>query len=636
MCGISGYISSQEPVNSSNILRMTQAIKHRGPDDEGYLCVTDSQFVSYSGKDSVVSIKQQFPALNPDVKSKIAVGFRRLSIMDLSDKGHQPMTDHDVCITFNGELYNYQAIKSQLIQFGYVFKGNSDTEVVLKSYLHWGIQMVDFFNGMFAIAIVDLRAQKTFLIRDRIGIKPLFYFKNATHISWCSEIKGILEAEWVRPEINLKGLAMNFQFKTTPPPLTCFQKIYSVPPACILAISHQDLSSSLYHYWNIPNGQKEKTNITYEDAINALEDKLNNILSLQLQCDVPLICMMSGGIDSSLLTALAHSQDPTLSCYTMGIDGSGKGLDELPQAKKMAKKLAIKQYIQQVQEADVMENALNYLSHFEEPYNDLDVFFTSSKFLRQQGFKVVISGNGADEIFGGYGYNLNLKKWQTIQRLRVFKPLLPSFGNKIKKLKYYSSLQTIGQYFQSTTGGFRDHEIDKLMPSIGLKEIQKWTSPFIAEKDFESAYEGLFYYDLKYSVGAHHVYHDDICAMRYGVEMRFPYLDHELIELVASFPLSYRYDGKTAKPLLRSLATPYIEPENLTMKKKGFVLPQDEIMNSNKDLKDFVAKQILFLKSTDIFNNDEINLILNKEKARKHYSQTWQLVSTAIWLQKYY
>lgn len=634
MCGISGYLIKGSSVKAANIIKINDAIKHRGPDDEGFVLLQDKQFKSYSGNDSVPAIKDTYPRLEESLNTTLSLGFRRLSILDLSEKGHQPMINNNVCITFNGEIYNFKVLRKVLQEAGYNFDTATDTEVVLKAYQHWGIGMVERLNGMFAIAIVDLALGKTYLIRDRLGIKPLFYFQDETHITWCSEMKGILKADWVQAKMNMDGLILNYQFKSSVAPSTCFQDIYALPPAHILSVDMAKLQIDIKQYWEIPTGISQNQ-MSQDDVVARLTEKLSHITALQMQADVPLISMMSGGIDSTLVTALAHEQDPTISCYTLSIDGSGNGADELPQAQDMAKRLGIKQYVQHITEQDIVDNAINHLSHFEEPYNSLDVIFNAAHYLQQNGFKVILSGNGADEVFGGYGYNLNLLKWKKLRRYSFMASLLPNGDPKFRRLKYYLSLKNIGQYFLSTTGGLRDRDIASLIKQTNLNQIQALTKPFIAKEHFTSDYEGLFYYDLKYSVGAHHVYHDDMCAMRYSVEMRYPFLDHELIEMVAALPLSLRYNGKINKPLLRHVATNYIQDSNLKMGKKGFNLPQDVALEHNKDLQQFVKEHIDFLKTTGIFESSAIDNVINEAKQKQYYQYVWQLVSTAVWMKTY-
>ncbi|MFT3904540.1 MAG: asparagine synthase (glutamine-hydrolyzing) [Niabella sp.] len=633
MSGISGYIVKGEPVKAENIMRMTEAIRHRGSDDEGYVCVGESGMLSYAGKDSMPEVQVKYPLINPDLQTSLALGFRRLATLDLSTQSHQPMCADSVAITFNGEIYNYQELRKKLEKEGQHFLSDGDAEVVLKAYLVWGIDMIGRLNGMFAITIVDLKLQTTFLIRDRLGIKPLFYYVDEKHITWCSEIKGILQVDWISPMLDMRGLILNYQFKSSVAPYSCFQNIYELSPGSYMTIDHDNLFVRHFSYWQIPVRQPI-LNVDKNTAVEMVKDKLKSVVRLQRCSDAPFISMMSGGIDSTLLTSLAFSQDNTLPCYTMSFDGSGNGMDELPQSRKMVERLGIKQqFVQQISDEDVVQNAIEYTSHFEEPYVAVDVVFNAAHFLNEKGFKVVLSGNGADAAFAGGGLYLN--RWKQRQRFSFIRNFIPPFHDYLKKIRYHLNMPRVGDYYLSTTGGMRNYTIAALQNKYGLQDIQHFTHPFISEENFANDYEALFYYEVKYSVGAHHVYHDDICAMRFGVEMRYPYLDHELLELVACLPVSYRYDGQVSKPLLRELAAPFIDPENLRMSKKAFTLPLTRIMEQNRAFQHFVQEQIRFLKTTGLFNPKAIDGII-AEGGRTHlYRHTWQLVSTAIWMQKY-
>ncbi len=241
MCGISGYYSFHKSISSTNILEMNQAIRHRGPDDEGFWMYNTDEGISFSGNDSTQKIKEQFPVLK-DGNSNIALGFRRLSIIDLSEKGHQPMLSENeqIIITFNGEIYNFKKLRKELESLGYSFHSSSDTEVILKAYQEWGSSSFAKLDGMFAICIVDLISQKLILARDRVGMKPLFYHLGKEGLVWASEIKALLKNEWVKPEINWNGVYTNFLFQTTLAPQTCFQHIFSLEPASFMTIDLKD------------------------------------------------------------------------------------------------------------------------------------------------------------------------------------------------------------------------------------------------------------------------------------------------------------------------------------------------------------------------------------------------------------
>lgn len=250
MCGINGYYSFHRSISSKNILEMNQAIRHRGPDDEGFWLYEEGKGRSFSGIDSTEMVKNQFPALGTE-DSDIALGFRRLSIIDLSEKGHQPMLSENeqVVITFNGEIYNFKKIREELTNLGYTFESTSDTEVILKAYKEWGSKIFAKLDGMFAICIVDLSKQRLLLARDRVGMKPLFYYKSKDGLVWASEIKALLKNELVKAELNWDGVYTNFLFQTTLAPNTCFKDIFSLEPASFMTIDLKNGECITEKFW---------------------------------------------------------------------------------------------------------------------------------------------------------------------------------------------------------------------------------------------------------------------------------------------------------------------------------------------------------------------------------------------------
>jgi len=636
MCGISGFIKRDTPSSTAALISMNDAIRHRGPDDEGYICLTDNRLKSYSGIRSTIAIKKNLPLLPTELVCNIGMAFSRLSILDLSEQGHQPMLNdtENIAITFNGEIYNYKELRAELINKGFRFKSKTDTEVILKGYECWGKEIVNKLNGMFAFSLLDVKKETLWLVRDRMGLKPLFYHQSENDITWSSELKSVLKANWIKPEINWDGLTANFYLQTTPSPITCFKNIFSLRPGRWMEINLKSFKINEQTYWQIPIGNTTK-HISIDEAAEDLEDRLKHIVQFQSLADVPVISLMSGGIDSTTLTALLYSQQPSFQCYSMGFDGSGKNNDELPQAIAMAEKLGIRQKIHIIKPEEVFADIDNQIFHFEEPYCSLDPNLAASKYLHDEGFKVAINGNGADEVFGGYTYYNKVSSWSQRRKLQWMEPLLPSAGAYLKKVKNYLHLDTSGKYFAHTRSSMQYHHIKELFLSDHQKNISslgQWLSP---DDCFRNIHEALFYYDLKYSVSSHHVFRDDLSAMRYGLEMRYPYLDHTLIEWVASLPLSIRYDDKTTKPLLRKTAEKYLTKNNLSMQKKGFSFPMNEWMQHNTTIENYVIEQLEKLKKREIFNNKTIDRWWQSRKIPEGFLKIWQLVTTEAWLKSY-
>lgn len=636
MCGISGIIRFKDKVSAGTIQRMTDAIRHRGPDDEGFVCVDDEKAVrSYAGKDTVAELKRVLPDVGTALNSRLWLGFRRLSIIDLSHHGHQPMMslDRNIAITFNGEIYNYKELKQELKSKGYVFQSETDTEVILQGYRYWGRDVVNKLNGMFAFAIYDRAKNTVFIARDRLGIKPLFYHLSTDGFVWASEIKAMLKSGLVKPVINWQGVFANYQLQTTPSPHTCFENIQSLPPGCYVIIEIDEEEAVLQRYWNIPI-QEVAVNITKQEATALLDSKLQEIITKQLRSDVPVTSLMSGGIDSTMLTAICAKEHPGFDCYSLGFDGTGQGADELPQAIAMAKMLGIQQHVHHIHADDVLNTLDADLRHFEEPYVNLEPAVASSAYLHKQGYKVVMNGLGADEVFGGYGHYLDYKKWQQRRMLSFMDRVIPSANDYLRKVKNYLGLDTTFKYFINSRMGIRPYEIKQLTDRL-FQPVDVLLDDPAGSGAGGIIPEELFYYDLKYYIGSHHVYRDDMSSMKYSLEVRYPYLDHELIEWVATLPMDIRYDGATTKPLLRKVAERYITKENMAMPKKGFNLPLDSWMKQSNALQDYARRKLDELEQRDLFNKATIEKWWAMRHRGVYFSKIWQLVTTEVWLSEY-
>ena len=637
MCGICGFVTKGINTTASTLVRMNTALRHRGPDDEGYFCIYENQGDHYSGDESIKAIKASVPHINPDLKINAGLGFRRLSILDLSEAGHQPMMNDakNIILTFNGQIYNYKALRNELEQQGFHFKSTTDTEVILKGYEYWGKDVVYRLNGMFAFAIADLTKNSVWLVRDRIGLKPLYYHQSANDITWASEMKAILKADWIKASVNETGLVGNYYLQTTPAPLTCFENIKALLPATWLEIDLQSLHTKEYNYWDIPVGAN-KYSINIEDASQELDRRIQESVKLQLNADVPVITMMSGGIDSTTITAMGHKMDDTLKCYSFGIDGTGNGIDELPQSKAMAQKLGIEQLIHMVKMEEVIAHLDADLRHYEEPYTSPEVMLSPSEHLGKMGYKVLLSGNGADEVFGGYGHFLSLDQWRKRRSISKIEPFVPGISPFLKKVKSYMQIDSGFKYYANSRASMRPYQLKQLLPNTDWDKMNQLASHLPQDESrFENEYEALFYFEMKYSVGSHHVFRDDLSAMRHSVEMRYPYLDHTIIEWVTQLPLSLRYNGKINKPLLRATAAHYIEDINLQMPKKGFSLPLDDWWHNNKHVRNYMETQLNALVKRGIFNNKTIKDWKANCNTSFELSKIWQLVTTELWLQTY-
>ena len=630
MCGICGYYSFRKEISSKNILEMNNAIRHRGPDDEGFWISDGFYGKSFSGKDSIQKIKENFPVLT-ESSSKMALGFRRLSIVDLSEKGHQPMLSDDekITITFNGEIYNFKKIRKELEILGYHFKSNSDTEVILKSYEEWGTEMFSQFDGMFAIALVDLEKQKLILGRDRVGLKPLFYFKSENVLIWASEIKSILKNESIKPEINWNGVYTNFLFQTTLAPETCFQNIFSLDPASFLVLDLNDFSISKQLYWNFPT--KKLENITEEEAVVKIDDLLSQSIKEQLFADVPVTSMMSGGIDSTLITAKAKPFKNDINAFTISYQFSES---EVKNASLMAEKIDIQHDVKKVSDEEILNQLKENVQHFEEPYSSLEVLMNAAEFAKNKGFKVVLSGNGADELFAGYSHSLKLNKWLSMRKFNAVRHFIFTTDDFSRKVKNYFSQDDMLDFFRQSQVGMKPFEAKSIFSDVVFNTIK--TNLKDKKLSETKDYQGLFEYDMKYSLSSHHVFRDDLSAMKYGVEFRYPYLSNALIDYVSSLPEKLRYNGIKNKPLLRKVADQYLPAEILKMPKRGFSFPLAHFIKTEPKVREFILENLNSLKKRNFFKPEIIDQWSNNQKNEYDCVKIWQLVTFELWYQKYF
>lgn len=630
MCGICGYYSFTKEISTKNILEMNKAIQHRGPDDEGFWLLNQNEGKSFSGVDSTQKIKETFPVLEHE-KSQLALGFRRLSIVDLSENGHQPMTsqDENLIITFNGEIYNFKELRTELEHFDYQFKSNSDTEVILKAYEHWGNSMFEKLDGMFAICIVDLNQKKIIFGRDRMGLKPLFYIKNQDGLIWASEIKSLLKNEFVQPEINWNGVYTNFLFQTTLAPATCFKDIFSLESGSLMILDLENHSIKKEKFWNL--NSKINSEISEEEAVKKIDELLSKSVSEQLYADVPVTSMMSGGIDSTLITSKAKPFKNDVNAFTIQYKFAE---DEVKNASLVAEKLEIKHHIKTVSDEEVLADLKENIQHFEEPYSSLEVLMNAAEYAKKLGFKVVLSGNGADELFGGYSHALKLKKWLLLKNFNFVRNFIVTKDPFSERVKNYFSQDSVFDFFRQSQVGMKPLEAENIFKSDIFKTINTDLTRFHLTET--KNYAGYFEYDMKYSLSSHHVFRDDLSAMKYGVEFRYPYLSNELIDFVSTLPEKFRFNGIQNKPLLRKVAENYLPKEVLNMPKRGFSFPLNHFIKNEEKVQNFIIENLESLKKRNFFTSETIDTWWKNQNNVYDCVKIWQLVTFELWYQKYF
>lgn len=629
MCGIAGIINLKKNTPlSQELIKMVQSIANRGPDDEGYM-LFDTDAISYYGDDTIAK-KNNHINTSLNKKSKVGFGFRQLKIIDLSNNSHQPMCDvqQKYWIVFNGEIYNFKEIKQELISLGHPFFSNSDTEVVLNAYKQWNNKCLEKFNGMFAFSIFDINKNEVFIARDRIGIKPLYYHQNGEQFIFASTQKAIIDSKLYTPKINWEGLWQNFRFSIAQRPHTCFENIVALEPAHYLKIDLNTNSIFKSQYWEIPIGTQDFS-ISEKKAVQMVEESLFNAVNYRLNADVEVGTFMSGGVDSTTIAVMASKTYPSIKSLTLGFKNFEQ-YNEVNQARDTAQLHNLNHIVNYTHPNNIIKNLERIASLYEEPYHHLSANFILAKMAANNSLKVVLSGLGGDELFGGYDVYNKLSLWQSLKKNKKILSRFPKIHPKINKAIEISHYNSLGEFYSHYYTTFKDNEIEKLF-KFDTFTTQNIISNLYNHNDlnFTDNFEALSYFNLKSYIGNHQMRTIDQFSMHFSVEARLPLLDHTFIETAYKIPTKYKLKNSTQKYILKQVAKKYIAPSCLSMSKKGLRLPLEHWISS--ELRNFVNDTIIKLKNRNIFNNSEIENVLKSKNELK----IWQLVSTELWIEKF-
>lgn len=531
MCGIIGEISQNE-IDSSHFKSMLNTLSHRGPDGEG---------IEYL------------------YENRVALGHRRLSIIDLTEKGKQPMTNEDnsVWLTFNGEIYNFQQLKKELNAAGHQFKSTSDSEVLVHGYEHWGIDvLLDKISGMFAFAIWDEKLGKLFLARDRFGIKPLYYYHNSSHFIFSSELKAIHASKNVNLELDFSSVFDYFVYRYVPSPKSIYKHTYKLPPAHYLTFDPKSSDLKIYRYWELETAE----DISNQDDINGtVKQLLNESINSHLVSDVPVGVLLSGGYDSSALVQFMSQMSYPISTYTIGFEKWSKSEHEF--ARLIAQKYNTDHHEHLIKDV-VPENFDHLMYHYDEPLGGtsfLPTFKVSE--LASKHVKVVLGGDGGDEIFAGY-------KWH----YKISESLSSPF-NRIKNLK---SDWLLRQYFsQMSWSGFNYKEVNRLFHNV-LNGKDVPDDLWLYRKYDNSKLppiKRLQLLDISTFLPEVVLTKVDRASMSQSLEVRVPYLDHRIAEYFFHLQSDLYYDSSVKKKLLFDQIKDNLPAEILSKPKQGFGAP---------------------------------------------------------------
>ena len=545
MCRIAGIVDPSSLKLEEDVLKMRDSMRRGGPDDAGI-------YVN--------------PSLN------LAFGHRRLSLLDLSPAGHQPMFDADgrIAIIFNGEVYNFQEIKDELITLGYTFRNTSDTEVIIYSYLQWGVDCFKRFNGMFAIALLDLKTSDLILVRDSAGIKPLYYFKEANKLIFASEIRAFtaLDPNWpVNEEWKIAFLA----YGHVPEPLTTLVNVKPLEKGTLLKIHLPTMEEETISFTDFTYAEDYKD---LDFCINEIKRILPDAVNRQMVSDAPIGLFLSGGIDSSLLTLLAAKQSKE-TLHTLSIVFDDQKYSEEKYQQIVAEKAGIKHQSFLVTEDEFRASFDDIMDAMDQPSIDGINSYFISKYAREYGLTAVLSGLGADELFGGYDSNRRSMHISLLKKLpSFFWGMSTILGNSPKaKLLYLRDDSLTGDYL-FYRGLYTPPQIARI---LGIEEkivnatLKKVTVPPCNSSDTSQQAAHL---ETHLFMQNQLLKDTDYMSMWHGLEVRVPFLDKEVIDLARRIPPQIKYDPKKLKKYLLIEAFKDILPQEIyNRQKQGFTFP---------------------------------------------------------------
>ncbi|GGB55294.1 asparagine synthetase B [Oceanisphaera marina] len=630
MCGIAGLIDFRHQSDIEILKKMTDALLHRGPDDGGYL------FDEYES-------------------SQVALGHRRLSVLDLSNHGHQPMTFNHLTMIYNGEVYNFKEIRIELKKQGYSFESHSDTEVILKAYHKWGTSAVHRFNGMFAIAIFDSQKQTLTLIRDRAGVKPLYWYQKDGLFMFASELKSFHEHPAFVKELNHDGLALFLQYGYIPQPHTIFNHTHKLQAGHVLELNTQNAQFNIKKYWDVIDCYNQpKLVVSEQEAMGETERLLKSACEYRMVADVPVGMFLSGGYDSSAVTALLQSER-TEKIKTFSIGFHEEQFNEAHHAKKVAEHLGTEHTEYYCTQQDALEILPKLPEIWDEPFADNSVIPTMlvSQLAREQ-VTVSLSADGGDEVFGGYDKYVKANQYYQLfskipRKERLAKALsfippdrtgldyfIKNFSGKYHRGLSIMSSETATQTMQNLQKIFTSTELDSL---IKCRAARLYTG----FDDFKYLGLGLSDLDKMLAIDFKTYQLDDIltkvdrATMSVSLEGREPLLDYRLIEYVARLEPSLKINQGNKKYLLKQITHKYLPEEIMNRPKMGFSVPIADWFRDK--LKDYLDEHFdpVFLQHQGIFNIEKLIAMKAGYLSGEKYliGKLWTVLVFQMWYKRW-
>lgn len=641
MCGFVGFRSQRDfRTLRENLPEATSSLTHRGPDDAGLFF---------------------------DESSGVGLGHRRLSVIDLSEAGRQPMSSDDgsVHIVYNGEVYNFREIRETLEKKGHGFKSTSDTEVILKSYIQWGIECLQRFVGMFSLAIWDSREKLFYLVRDRLGIKPLFYYFRDGTLLFASELKALMALKGFDRDIDPDSIPLFLHYQYVPAPKTIFRNTYKLLPGYYLAFNGDDLTAT--RYWAPPDEpQADLSTVNDEEQqLSRLDELLTEAVSLRLISDVPLGVLLSGGIDSSMVVALMQKvSNSPVRTFSIGFDV--EGYNEAPWAAKVADHLGADHTELYVTPREAMEVISGLPDIYDEPFADSSAIptFLVCRLARSQ-VTVALSGDGGDEQFAGY-----VRYWTTQAMAhgfqRVFLPVRKSMAKILGAIPpgfvercYLPWRQILPQRFRVANFADKWQKLIHLMRQSETQDLYRMTICLWSEDEVLSLtgrgltsgeYERIFEDTVDWPLLAQLMRVDqktylpdamltkvDRASMAVSLEVRVPLLDHRVVEYTARLSDNLKFRNGSGKYLLKKLLARYVPNHLFERPKMGFGVPIDRwLRNELKDLLlDYLSPERL--KKEALFDHTLVADRLKEHLSGQgnHQYRLWALLMWEMWKERW-
>ena len=625
MCGICGFSDfgpqASPPSVPPSVLRqklakMNQTLYHRGPDGAG---------------------------LYHDPLGRMHLAHRRLSIIDV-EHGQQPMSNADgsLWITFNGEIYNYQALKASLSPHR-DFQTDSDTEVILHLYEEYGLDLFQHLNGMFALALWDERRGRLILARDRLGVKPLYWAYAQKRLFFASEMKAILHWEEVPTAINERALSHYLSLRAIPEPWTIYQGISTLPPAHYLVWEpHQ--APKIQRYWKIDFTPTPWSNET--EICERLEALLVNATQVRLQADVPVGALLSGGVDSSLIVALARqSFSGELQTFSLGYKNTVEGKDDLHYARLIAQQYQTTHHEHRTDAAELLQHLPDIMNHLEQPFSGVVSPFFLMRLVKQH-VKVVLTGEGADEQFGSYGHHRLV--WP-LQQLAQLQDLQNMDETDIDLSPLRGKLAYVRQFANKTPwelracfGAFPNEEKCLILHPDYRHWVERYSTPdylseYWTQGTSQDPLNQMLETDIQTSLVNEVLFFGDRLSMAHSVESRSPFLDYRLVELSASIPGNLKIKGAVLKYILKRVASKHLPPSVIERPKEGFVLPKHLWLRG--PLKDWTHDLLSpgALQRHGYFDINQVQRLLNEHhhQKRDHAFRIWTLVMFQLWYNRF-